>query len=153
MFKEILLPTDGSEGAEEAINDAVGLAKTFGAKIHIVHVVEAPRLQDYGSFFALPNILEELRKSGTEILKRTREYIHESGFEDVLTSQREGYPADEIMDYVDRKKIDLIVMGTHGRRGFNRVVLGSIAEEVVRRSPVPVLTIRMNSAKIKKKSS
>lgn len=147
MFKEILLPTDGSDHADEAVNCAVALAKKFGARLHVIHVIETPRLQDYGAFFALPNILEELRKSGEAILKETSKYIRESGHQEIATDMPEGYPADEILEYSKQNKIDLIVMGTHGRRGFNRVVLGSISEEIVRRSPVPVLTVRMSEDK------
>jgi nucleotide-binding universal stress UspA family protein len=147
MFKEILLPTDGSDHADEAVNCAVALAKKFGARLHLIHVIETPRLQDYGAFFALPNILEELRKSGEAILKETAKYIRESGLQEIASDMPEGYPADEILEYSKQNKIDLIVMGTHGRRGFNRVVLGSISEEIVRRSPVPVLTVRMSEDK------
>ena len=144
MFKEILLPTDGSEGVSDAINCAVAMAKTFHARIHVLHIIESPRLQDYGAFFALPEIMKELQAAGEEVCKNAVEFMHESGFENVVTENIEGYPADEIMDYARTNGIDLIVMGTHGRRGLNRVVLGSIAEEVVRRSEVPVMTVRMN---------
>ena len=145
MIKEILLPTDGSESVRDAMNCAVGMAKQFNAKIHIIHVTESPRLQDYGAFFALPNIMKELQEAGEIIIKSAQDFMHQSGFDNTTTSNLDGYPADVILDYSAEHQIDLIVMGTHGRRGINRVFLGSVAEEVVRRSLVPVMTVRMTS--------
>lgn len=144
LFKEILVPTDGSEGVTDAINCAVAMAKTFNCRIHILHVIESPRLQDYGAFFALPEIMKELQAAGDEVCKNALDFLSQSGFDNAVHEKSEGYPADEILDYARANAIDLIVMGTHGRRGINRVVLGSIAEEVVRRSEVPVMTVRMS---------
>lgn len=144
MFKEILLPTDGSQGVEEAINCAVSIARKYDARIHVLHVVESPSLKEYGAFFALPEMMKELRQAGTEIVSKTVQFAHDSGFDNISSDLADGYPGEEIIRYMKEHQIDLIVMGTHGRRGINRVVLGSIAEEIVRRSEVPVLTIRMS---------
>lgn len=144
MFKDILLPTDGSKGVEEAINCAVALAKKFDAKIHVLYVVEPPRFQDYGAGIALASIIKTLQEAGEQIVSETVEVIRKSGVSALEESIEEGHPAEEILKYMSEHGIDLIVIGTHGRRGINRVLLGSVAEEVVRSADVPVMTVRMS---------
>jgi len=146
MFKNLLLPTDGSHGVMNALNCAVGIALKFDAKIHVLFVVEPPSLIfDYRGFGGLAEkeIIENLRQEGEHIVERTTKLIREAGIEVVEGVVREGSPATTILQYVKENKIDLIVMGTHGRRGLNRILLGSVAEEVVRTSDVPVMTVRM----------
>jgi nucleotide-binding universal stress UspA family protein len=82
-------------------------------------------------------------KRANAILEKTADVIRKSGVEEVETVLKTGTPAKAILDFVDEAKIDLIVMGTHGRRGLDRVLLGSVTEEVVRLSRVPVMTVRM----------
>lgn len=144
MFKDILLPTDGSQGVGEAINCAVALAKKFDAKIHVLFAVEPPRLQEYGTGIALAGVLKSLHEAGEQIVKETAETIRTSGVLSVEEALQEGHPAEVILKYAQEQGIDLIVMGTHGRRGINRVLLGSVAEEVVRSANVPVMTVRMS---------
>lgn len=143
MFKDILLPTDGSKGVGEAINCAVALAKKFDAKIHVLFVVEPPRFQEYGAGIALASIIKTLQEAGEQIVRDTVEMIRTSGVLAVEEATEEGHPAEEILKYAQEHGIDLIVMGTHGRRGLNRVLLGSVAEEVVRSANVPIMTVRM----------
>lgn len=146
MFKNLLLPTDGSQGVMKAINCAVGIGLKFDAKVHILFVVEPPSLIfDYRGFGGLAEreIIENLREEGQHIVERTAKLIREAGIEEVQSVVREGSPAENILLYAKENKIDLIVMGTHGRRGLNRLLLGSVAEEVVRTSDVPVMTVRM----------
>ena len=146
MFKNILLPTDGSEGVMKAINVAVGIALEFKASIHVLTVVEPPSMTlAYSGLSGLAEaeILEQLNDEGKKILERTEKLIQTAGLDEVDGLVEEGHPAERILRYAKEHKIDLIVMGTHGRRGLNRILLGSVAEEVVRRSPVPVITVRM----------
>ncbi len=143
MFKDILLPTDGSQGVDEAINCAVALAKRFDARIHVLFVVELPRFQEYGTGIALAHLVKALGEAGEQIVSETAKLIRESGVLAVQEALAEGEPAEEIIKYAQSHDIDLIVMGTHGRRGLGRVFLGSVAEEVVRSSDVPVMTVRM----------
>ncbi len=144
MFKDILLPTDGSKGAAEAINCAVAIAKKFDSTIHVLFVVEPPRFQDIGATTAMNDILRAIREAGEEIVRETAQTIANSGVIAVEEVLREGHPAEEILSYAREEGMDLIVMGTHGRRGLGRLLLGSVTEEVVRTSPVPVLTVRMS---------
>jgi nucleotide-binding universal stress UspA family protein len=147
MFKKILLPTDGSQGVTKAINLAVGMAIEFEAEVHILTVVEPPMLvlADAGVGQALSGerFMNELHKAAERIIEETSEIIRESGHTELKSEVLEGHTAETILNYAKEKKIDLIVMGTHGRRGLNRIILGSVAEEIVRRSPIPVLTVRM----------
>ena len=145
MFQEILLPTDGSEGVGQAINAVVAMAEKFDARIHVLFVAEPPRFHEYGASVALTNIMQSLQEAGRQILDDTAERIRSRGLSSVETALRQGHPAEEIFGYADEHGIELIVMGTHGRRGINRMLLGSITEEVVRTSHVPVMTVRMTS--------
>ena len=144
MFKDILLPTDGSRGAAEAVNCAVAIAKKFDSTIHVLFVVEPPRFQDIGATAAMNDILRAIREAGQDIVRETVKLIQDSGVIAVEEVLREGHPAEEILNYARESGMDLIVMGTHGRRGLGRLLLGSVTEEVVRTSEIPVLTVRMS---------
>lgn len=145
MFKRILVPTDGSRGVEKAINCATTIALAFDAKIYVIFVAEPPALLFEYANIAEKNILKALHQEGQRILEKTAEVIRRSGVEEVETVLKTGTPAKAILDFVDEAKIDLIVMGTHGRRGLDRVLLGSVTEEVVRLSRIPVMTVRMGN--------
>lgn len=143
MFDEILLPTDGSEGVGQAINAAVSMAERFDARVHVLFVAEPPRFHEYGASVALTNIMQSLQEAGRQILDDTAERIRNKGISAVETVLRQGHPAEEIIAYASENNVDLVVMGTHGRRGINRMLLGSVTEEVVRCSHVPIMTVRM----------
>ncbi len=145
MFKEILLPTDGSKGVERAVRCAAAVARKFEARVHVLFVVEPPRFPDFGSGVALTGVLEALEEAGRQIVRETAQTLREAGVPDVVEVLREGHPAEEIVKYAEEAGIDLIVMGTHGRRGLDRILLGSVAEEVVRTAEVPVMTVRMRA--------
>ncbi len=142
MYERILVPTDGSAGVERAIEQAVALASVHGATIHAVFIVNT------ANFAALPmetsweGVSDMLREDGEEALERVRTM---AAREDVPTETNliEGTPSKEIVHYATEADCDLIVMGTHGRGGIDRLLLGSVAERVVRASPVPVLTVRV----------
>lgn len=145
MFKKILLPTDGSKGVEKAINCATTIALEFEAKIYVLFAAEPPALLFEYANIAEQSVLDALHKEGKHILDKTAQLIREAGLSQVETTLKTGTPAKAILDFADEAKIDLIVMGTHGRRGIDRVLLGSVTEEVLRLSKVPVMTVRMNS--------
>jgi nucleotide-binding universal stress UspA family protein len=146
MFKKILLPTDGSKGVEKAINCATTLALEFNAKIFVLFAVEAPTLVFEYTNFTQEKVVDSMKQEGQHIIEKSVELIKASGVQDVEHAIREGHPGKVILDYAQEQKIDLIVMGTHGRRGLDRILLGSVTEEVVRLSSVPVLTVRMTPA-------
>lgn len=142
MYERILVPTDGSAGVERAIEQAVALASVHGATIHAVFVVNT------ASFASLPmetsweGVSDMLREDGEEALERVREIANRHDVP-VETALIEGTPSKEVVRYATEEGCDLIVMGTHGRGGIDRLLLGSVAERVVRGSPVPVLTVRV----------
>lgn len=143
MFKKILLPTDGSQGVARALNCATTMALAFDSKIFLLFVAEPPTLLFEYANIAERGVLEALHKEGKHILEKTAQTIREAGVEQVEAISKTGTPAKAILDFADAAKIDLIVMGTHGRRGLDRVLLGSVSEEVVRLAKVPVMTVRM----------
>lgn len=138
MYDNILLPTDGSDGSKDAFEHALELAKTYGSTIHALYVVEPVHSADVG----MERILEAMRAEGERIVAETEERANSAGIE-ASKDVRIGSPHREILEYAEENGVDLIVMGTHGRTGLNRYLLGSVTEKVVRLSDVPVLTVRM----------
>ena len=147
QIKNILFPTDQSAGAEHAFAHATSLAAWHEAALHAVHVLD---MQTYP-----PPLLDELRLSDEEIAEQLHLLWEEQGRARVereadtpvlRARQVEASSAAEgILGYADEHDIDLIVMGTHGRRSVSRLMLGSVAEEVVRRAECPVMTVRAGS--------
>ena len=120
--RQIVFPTDYSDISANAGRTAAQLARHFGARLHVVHVV--PPVTDPGPQEALPTAVAKL---GAGI--------------DTVTAIMTGRPAPAIVEYAMRHDTDMIVMGTHGRTGVSRALLGSVAEAVVRRAPCLVLTV------------
>ncbi|WP_255151276.1 universal stress protein [Halorarius halobius] len=137
MFDSILFPTDGSEGAAAALDHALDLAADSGATLHVLNVVDTGVARGAGVNSALG---ERRRETGEEFVAAAAERAADRGVETV-TAMEEGEPHREIVAYAD-DHADLVVMPTHGRRGLERLLLGSTTERVVRRSDVPVLTLR-----------
>jgi nucleotide-binding universal stress UspA family protein len=137
--KVILLPTDFSPMAEHALEVASSLATENGGSLVILHVEKTPRLYDGEIHNDLAAYAEELRKSLDEVLPTEPgvPFRHKLLF---------GDPAETILRTADEVDADLIVMGTHGRTGVSRLMMGSVAEVVVRRASCPVLTVKERSA-------
>jgi nucleotide-binding universal stress UspA family protein len=141
MYDEILVPTDGSRAAEQAIEHAVDIAKRYGARIHALYVVDASA---YSSLEAGSEVvMDALEEEGEEAVKQVSEVAGEAGV-DVDTTVIAGAAYRSILDYAGEHDVDLIVMGTHGRQGLDRYLLGSVTERIVRTADVPVLTVRMS---------
>lgn len=141
-FKRILLASDFSETAACAVEHAVLMAKAFGAALHVLHVVEneIPAIMD-GMAYLPVNYFEEIEKQAAEQLEQviTRE---DRDTLSVTLAIRKGASFLEIIRYARDQKMDLIVLGTHGRGALAHVLLGSVAEKVVRKAPCAVLTVR-----------
>jgi nucleotide-binding universal stress UspA family protein len=133
----ILVPTDGSAGAAAAAAHAVDLAVATGATLHVVHVVDVGVLPIDGS----GAVLDELQRVGRRALDSVVERAEEADVSTIRASVLSGTPYRAISDYADAEAIDLVVMGTHGRTGFDRYLLGSVTERVVRLCDRPVLTL------------
>ena len=136
LLKQILVATDFGEASEVALTYGRALAHTFGASLHLVHVMENPFLR---STAADPAALKAAaaRHLGERLTDHDRAALHANAV--LETSDN---PADEIVKYAKTHTIDLIVMGTHGRGAVAQLLVGSVAERVVRTAPCPVLTVR-----------
>lgn len=141
MYERILVPTDGSAATESAIDHAVGLARQYHATLHAVYVVDVGA---YSSLEAGADVVaDELRSEGEAAVEAIAARAADVGV-DVETAIETGIVHRAIVDYVADNDIDLVVMGTHGRTGVGRFLLGSVAENVVRTAEAPVLTVRSN---------
>jgi nucleotide-binding universal stress UspA family protein len=142
-IKKILVPTDFSPNSQGALNYAEALALRFGAALHLVHVCEpvrlAPAVVD-GAFISLPDVEGEMRTAATAQMSKLTQHLS-AGI--VMTTEITfGGPAAGIVSAADTHDADLIVMGTHGRGPLLHLVLGNVAERVVRTARCPVLTVR-----------
>lgn len=142
----ILVPTDFSETANRALDYAVALAAKLDARIHVLHVIEIPVLgvPELGVALASTTIDSVVREGQAELDRAVEERRNQANFGEVVL--RTGDTRDTIRHVAEEVHADLIVMGTHGRRGVSRALLGSIAEMTVRTAPCPVLTVRAKAA-------
>ena len=142
-IKHILCPTDFSPAAEKAIAYAQDLARVFGAKLLLLHVVPPSDypMRNFGAITGFPNLREEIKKHAAEELAAIGKKVKGVTAE---TELREGQPHEEILAAAAQHGIKLIVMSTHGHTGIKHALLGSTAERVVRLSECPVLTVRVH---------
>jgi nucleotide-binding universal stress UspA family protein len=143
MYKRILVPTDGSAGMTRVIDHASDLARTHGAELDFLYVVNTASFANLPMETSWESVTSMLRDEGESALQAAED---RAVADDCVTTIAEGPPSREIVAYADEADCDLIVMGTHGRGGLNRLILGSVAERVVRSSAVPVLTVRVGEA-------
>lgn len=139
-YDKILVPTDGSKAAVDAADEAFDLADQLDAEVLVVSVVEDALVDDkiYGN---PPADVERVREIATNATEDLVEEAESRGIDaDPVVVQ--GSPASEVIEQAEKSGADMIAMGTHGRSGLDRVLLGSVADKVVRQADVPVLTIR-----------
>lgn len=143
MHENLLIPTDGNEEMGVVVERALELAEISGARIHVLHVVDE---RAYGPVpdYMREQVRETLEADGRSATKSVSKRAIERGL-DVTRELRWGDPAGAIVAYTQETAVDLVVMGTHGRTGHDRQLVGSVAETVVRSSPVPVLTVPVRS--------
>lgn len=143
-IRRILVPTDFSEPAEAALRYGKALAEEFGSTLHLMHVVPEPYIYPWGTEISTMPLVDLLTSSETQAADRLKTLVDDTGALKgrVKTSTAIGTPVDKILQQVADDGIDLIVMGTHGRGAVGHLLLGSVAERIVRRSPVPVLTVK-----------
>ena len=143
-LKTVLVPTDFSDASESALRSGKAMARAFGASLHAVHVMEDLLAHAWAAevyVASMPQLRDEIEKESRQRLGTllTDEERTELRAETALLA---GNPFLEIVRYAKAHNIDLIVMGTHGRGPIAHMLLGSVAEKVVRKSPCPVLTVR-----------
>lgn len=145
MYSRILVPIDGSKTAARGLREAIRLAKDQNAALRVVHVVDKTAIIGVTEAGMNPRpVLSKLARSGRAVLDEARRNARKLGVEadTVLHEPVTKRVADEVLREAKRWKADLIVMGTHGRRGVQRLVLGSDAEQVVRQAEIPVLLVQ-----------
>ncbi|WP_123538426.1 universal stress protein [Halosimplex salinum] len=136
----ILVPTDGSETAEAAADHAVTLAADLDAALHVVHVVDITGI--WGEIDSAA-VLDALEAEGKRAVESVVDRAEAAGVRSVEASVMSGTPARSIIEYADVRDVDFVVIGTHGRTGLDRHLLGSVAEKVVRVTEPPVLTVSL----------
>ena len=143
-LKKILVPTDFSECSGVALQYACSLADAFGASIHLFHVLEDPYVHGWTGEGYVPNLASFRDGMARDAAERIRKVLSAEDMVkySVKTSSKFGSPFLEILRYAKEEEVDLIVMGTHGRGPVAHVLMGSVAERVVRKAPCPVLTVR-----------
>jgi nucleotide-binding universal stress UspA family protein len=140
MYKKILIPTDGSDTAEIAVKQGIGLAKAVGAKVYGLYVI------DTSTFIGVPteaiweNMKGLLEEEGKNTLSKMEKMAKDSGVEHEMILN-EGSPYKNIIQTAEENGVDLIMMGTAGRVGLDRFLLGSVAEKVVRTAPCSVTVV------------
>jgi nucleotide-binding universal stress UspA family protein len=141
-FKKILFPVDLSESSEKLVPYVTTVAEQFQAEIHILYV---GRIFQYFTSIYVPHTSinkfeEELLQGAEKRMQEFKDYYFKA-FPDTKTAVVLGDASEEIKHYSEAEKIDLIIMGTHGRKGLDKVIFGSVAEQVVKTAPVPVMVI------------
>ena len=149
MYSKILVPVDGSEPSNRGLIEAIQLARVHGSQLCLMHVVNEFVLDNTfepGPFSE--NLFAEMRQHGKETLDAAEKTVVSQGIKPscVMVESIGGVAADLILEQAKQWHADLIVMGTHGRRGILRMAMGSDAEQVVRAATVPVLLIRCPAA-------
>jgi nucleotide-binding universal stress UspA family protein len=141
-IKTILFPTDISEGSAHAVPFVTDLTKHYGAKLYIVHVMyDVARATGwYVPHMSMDELYRDIETNARkEIEKCCVEELR--GYKNIEYRILKGVPHEEILKFAEENGVDLIIMGTHSRRGLDRVIFGSTAERVVRHAPCPVLTV------------
>ena len=149
MFKKVLCPVDFSEFTAEIVQYAHDIAKKYGAELHMLHVL--PNLTYYTPYesFLTPENLIAIEKSIQSEVDNDFTNLMKHLDVKVKKVMKEGVVFLEIINYIKVESIDLVVMGTHGRGAIEHILIGSVAEKVVRKSPCPVMTIRPKGKEFK----
>ena len=143
LYKKILIATDGSEPNKKAVSYGIELARLSGAKINVVYVIDTAAFASIPMDAGWEMMYELLQKEGNEIIEQIVGDAKASGI-DIEGSLLEGHPSHEIIEFSQNNDIDVLVLGTLGKGGLDRFLLGSVAEKVTRNSKIPVLVVRGN---------
>jgi nucleotide-binding universal stress UspA family protein len=138
----ILVPTDGSECSERAVSFAGSLAKELSAKVHVLFVSETNYAGPWYYYVLDDVVSDKIAQKGKAIADETVHRLREAGVPEVESHVEEGHPGEVIAEMATKLDADLIVMGTHGRRGLERALMGSVAREVANTASVPLLLVK-----------
>ena len=156
MYKNIVVAVDGSETSNLALEESINLARDQRAKLCVIHVIDTAIAQSTDTglvWFDADKFLASVRKEGQELLNKMETIAKASGVEvdgTIIENKDFSRVSEKILEATDRLKADLLVIGTHGRRGFHKFLLGSVAEEVIRSENIPVLLVKEKLSKNKR---
>lgn len=147
LYKKILIATDGSEYTKRSVEYGIELAKSTGAKLYAIYVFDTRAYDSLPESAPIEYAYLLLRQEGEVATEYVADRARAIGLEaeKIIT---EGHPADEIIKYAEKNSIDLIVMGTFGKGGVNRLLMGSVANKVVRISKIPVLVVPIRDVEL-----
>ena len=141
FYRNIVIATDGSENNKRAISHGIEIAKLSGATVHALYVVDTSAFSSIPMDAGWEEMYEILKREGEKAVFEVKELGEAPGVE-VREVLLEGHPSNEIINFAENNNADLIVMGTLGKTGLDRFLMGSVAEKVIRGSKVPVLVVR-----------
>jgi len=142
-FKKILCPIDFSEYSYQALEYAKNIAKTYNAKLYVLHIIYEPA--DYTGFYVPHISFDKIRTEIESGAKKLMNEVKETKINDIPNAETMivfGIPADEIVKFAIDKEIDLIIIGSQGKKGIEKMIFGSTAEKVVKKANCPVLVIK-----------
>ncbi len=142
MFQHVLFPTDGSDPAGKALDVALEVAEKFNATLHVLSAVE---IVPYPEFPDMATVREQETERAKDIVEEARSQARKNGLTVESEIVQEVDPHQAIENYLDEHDIDLIIMGTHGRSGLERLLLGSTTERTLRTAEIPVLSVPMEN--------
>lgn len=145
MFRRILVPVDGSHTSKLGLREAIKLEKDQKARLRLIHVVdELVVIPNAEGAYYLDDVVQALRQAGKTVLRNAEALVRRHALkpDSIMLESIGARAADLVVRQAKKWRADIIVLGTHGRRGVRRLVMGSDAEEIVRTSPVPVLLVR-----------
>ncbi len=142
-YKNLLCPVDFSDISSHALQIAINLALRFRAGLHVIHVFQLPASAFPEGVYEAPDDMET--KIEDQLLNRLNEFVNNINTQktNITTGIYEGIPHVEIVRSADENNTDMIIIGTHGRTGLSQVLLGSVAERVIRTSSIPVLSVKI----------
>jgi nucleotide-binding universal stress UspA family protein len=140
-FRHILVPVDFGDPSRKALETGIELSRRFGSQLVLVHVYEIPAYVYDGAIYSVVDLFGPIEDAARDHLAKALREV-QAQVPAAKAVLRRGAPGAEILAAIEELHPDLVVMGTHGRKGLSRALLGSVAERVVRLSPVPVLTLR-----------
>lgn len=139
LFGRILIATDGSEKNRAALDEGIRIARATGATVHAVYVIDTGTFSSMSAEIPLGDTYSVFKAEAEEAFARIKSMAEDVKVE---TTILEGRPAAEIMKFAARERIDLIVISTQGKKGLERLLLGSVAEEIIRSAPCKVLVVK-----------
>jgi nucleotide-binding universal stress UspA family protein len=139
-YERVLVPTDGSDIAERAVDHAVAIADAFDGELHALSVVDVAAAGGEMDMVPTASVIEALTERGEAAVEAVAEDGSDAGIE-VVTEVQQGFPGSGVLRYAREHEVDIVVMGTHGRTGLGRVLLGSTTERLVRRAEMPVCAV------------